>query len=314
MKTVRWERVVLLIILLGATTIGTAVGTEGVGGDCDVYCKNCTDCTEKLYEKQGGRVCLSQNIEIDEPWYSFKRKSDEISCIYLTRHSENVIFDCKGHQIKRREGRMTTALSMRRTTNITIENCIIRGFENGIRVEGGRKNIIRNNSIINTRIGIQTGVLFEINFESSDENLIEMNRIINKKLKKESTGVKIGGKGNIVKENVIENYSTGVLLLPSSHETILKKNNVSFNYYGIEEAASGIFIENRVCKNIIKDIKATEGVFINNVCDDSVRDPTQCSPCGTTKDDGKKIDEWIVVIVIMVVVVVIVIYIMKNKK
>jgi parallel beta-helix repeat protein len=94
-------------------------------------------------------------------------------------NADNIIFDCQDHFIKCTEGcdatTNTIGIRINNQSNVTIQNCYIYNFTEGIRLEvGAANNLITNNYLYNNSDGI------EINFAGGNNitrNIIDQNLV-----------------------------------------------------------------------------------------------------------------------------------------
>jgi parallel beta-helix repeat protein len=113
-------------------------------------CINCTDCSEKIaLVSAGGTVRLISNIT-----------NQDGTCILIPR--SDVTFDCQNHLIDGDNdwegyGIYVDASSYGDINNVTIRNCNIRQFDDGIYLDGSSSYVVENSSIVDTTVSDNRG-------------------------------------------------------------------------------------------------------------------------------------------------------------
>jgi parallel beta-helix repeat protein len=109
------------------------------------------------------------------------------SCIIIK--SENVALNCQGHSIIGSNQLQTSGIfsDIRKTK---IEDCIIRGFENGIYLKNSNESFIVNNILTKNNLGV--------NIESSANVIVSLNKV-----NKNEKGFSFSGENGVISNNEI---------------------------------------------------------------------------------------------------------------
>ena len=168
---------------------------------------------------------ISECSLIDKSYETYILKNDIISstayCFYIT--ATNVVIDCQNHKIDGKgSGYYGIAIIsfVPRVTNVTIKNCVVQGWKEGIWVTRSDLNNLQNLSLSSNEFGIE--------LESSGSNTITNINTYNNKyygiILKYSNSNKI--------ENVSsENNDVGIVLWSSDYNQVrnsIIKNNRAF--------------------------------------------------------------------------------------
>jgi len=171
-------------------------------------------------------------------------------CINI--RADNVILDCKGYMIYDPENMLAgpNALSTfisrgvySNKNNITVKNCIIKGWHRGIEFYTTHNGNIYNNELYNNKY-------YDIYLNKNENTNITENKIHNNKY---GTGIKLGytAKGTIADNNIYSNKLQGIYLVRSTYNTIMD-NEIKNNKYGIKMynvARYNIIKNNRIVSN-----------------------------------------------------------------
>ncbi|MEM4647924.1 MAG: right-handed parallel beta-helix repeat-containing protein, partial [Candidatus Pacearchaeota archaeon] len=222
---------------------------EGCTYSCPIAiectCNSCEDCMNKLNDPSCTEVKLINDII----------NIDRNPCINIS--FSNKIFDCQNYSIIKNETLILpeyTAILINPTSNITIKNCNIGGFDNAILLRGVRYNISQNtfgsiNIINNTLFNNSKAITYSEEIEIYDSQ-IENNTLIDNIF-----GIKFKGSNNIIRNNKIR----------GKYNNATHKETIGIMIY--QPSRSTLIDNNIVCKHVY-DIKAdTDARGIQNYCD-----------------------------------------------
>ncbi|MEM5800836.1 MAG: NosD domain-containing protein, partial [Candidatus Aenigmatarchaeota archaeon] len=176
---------------------------------CQQYISSCSDLNQP-----NTYYCLNQSI-LD---------SSSIACINIS--ANNITLDCQGYTIDGTSTSDTYGIYISRSssqnTNITIKNCIVTGWDDGIHLE-----YANNNSIINSNFSFNVFAGFYL-YKSSN------NYIINSVFNNNSEGIYHDYSSNNYIINSIVNFNggEGIYLEAGSNNQIIN-STFNFNYYGM---------------------------------------------------------------------------------
>ena len=190
--------------------------------------------------------------------------STDTVCIDIT--ANDVVLDCQGNMIDGFEKTYGTygirvSRPSQENTNVTIKNCYVRDWQNGIYLVNADNNLILNNTANSNTRGIYpaisdkntlinntaNGNLMGIYLYPSDNNILSGNRVSSNHY-----GIHIhSSDNNIVSDNTATYNVRGMDLHHMSSNNIIFNNNASNNYQGIylESASNNIFSNNTVNSN-----------------------------------------------------------------
>ena len=218
-----------------------------------------------------------------------------------------ITLDCQGNSITGSKDNIEDGIYLKDKTGVTIKNCAIANFNNGIHLIGSSNNsIIKNNLSSNLYSGIYSyssnnnkisgnvvnlNEYFGIHIGSSSNNDLTENIVNSNKY----TGIHIEGmdsfpsSNNRIINNIANSNNFGIYLFESSSNT-LTNNTANLNKENgiiLEDSFSNSFIKNRACSNVKEDIRIWKGVVhtglentgTENKCSSSTGD-IQCNiPC-----------------------------------
>jgi len=198
--------------------------------------------------------------------------------------ASDIVLDCGGHKIIGPGGH--NGIHLEGWVGVTIKNCIIKGFENGIYLRWSDGNTLSNNT---ASTNSQSGIAI---YESGD-NIIRDNE-----LSYNLDGLKImsgeyGSGRSITDNNIAHNTNNGIHLegqyetsisgnevtsngrgihLRWSYDNTLSNNEIRSNTYGIDSTANSdnAFNSNIVCDNTTYDFYSDnwgESTGFDNTCD-----------------------------------------------
>jgi parallel beta-helix repeat protein len=213
---------------------------------------------------------------------------------------DNTIFDCEAQELNPILGQGSysekTAINLTNKRNVTIRNCIIQGWDNGIYLFNSSYNTLKNNKITkNTYRGVYLRELSNNNIIL--DNLINEtvhymadhnkglyiyssyhNKLINNTITKNIYGVYfLFSYNNTLINNTINNNShSGYYSFSDGGNESLIGNTVNNNQFGIRLGGPHILIKNRACSNNETDIACAGGStgfgnYFNKVqCSDNI--------------------------------------------
>jgi len=191
--------------------------------------------------------------------------------------ANNIIFDCDNNYIVGPgDQNGVPAISIVQKTGVTIKNCRIKWYGDGIKNSQSNKNIITDNTIVNIKgtgisLSDSNSNVISNNFVSNygkygddifGEHGISLdtsnyNKVSNNFVSKQrALGIDLSSsENNVVSYNtVFNNEHSGISLLNENHQNTIMENNISYNVkYGI--LLSGGANENIIWKNNIIDNK-----------------------------------------------------------
>ena len=211
--------------------------------------------------------------------------SSETACMNIT--ANNVVFDCQGHIIDGIDGGSTYGIyayrSSNEVTNITIKNCNVSDWDDGIHFERADNNTFINNTVIsnknyafeiyrssnNTLINntVRNNGWSGIEFYHSSYNTIKGNAALNNS----NEGFYIEGDGyesTLINNTAINNSNNGFYLSECDNVTFIN-NTANYNTRGVYLSGTddGEFINNTANYNDFSGFHfdwAYYNVFINN--------------------------------------------------
>ncbi len=231
--------------------------TKYVSSSCE--CSSCSECNTKLKDPHCKVVTLINNI------------STTSNCIII-QNLENKTFDCNWNKIVGSESYPTIpadqdngnyGIEITNSKNITIQNCRIYNFNDGIHVSYSNHinvwgNIITNTSDDGLQASYSNVVIFLSNTISNVSNdgislgetnssTISINSISNCL----SSGIDIShGNNNTIKENKIYNTNDGINLWHTSSDNKIVSNKIYNVKYAIISSDGTIGPNNLVYNNL----------------------------------------------------------------
>ncbi len=128
------------------------------------YCHTCTDCNNKIASTTPGDVVYLLNDIIDQNG----------DCFNILNKTD-ITFDCQGHKINGDNDSIGNGIYLNNggnSGNITISNCEISGFDNGLYIDNSNNNIIIKNTIKNNN--------YDVNLSLSTGNIFYNNSFISR--------------------------------------------------------------------------------------------------------------------------------------
>ncbi|MCK4670840.1 MAG: right-handed parallel beta-helix repeat-containing protein, partial [Nanoarchaeota archaeon] len=179
-----------------------------------------------------------------------KNLTGTITCITIGAH--NVVFDCAGYTITGNYSTGTYGVSSTGKANITVKNCDIFNFSNGIFIQGSNNatllnNTLRNNSAYGISLSSQTNsrILNNTLYNNSDGNIITTSsshgaQIINNNVTDSSGGwgIYVGTsqnsslRDNVANGNSITYYFVDVDNVSSTNDVVLGSTSFGFSVRG----------------------------------------------------------------------------------
>lgn len=136
--------------------------------------------------------------------------------------ADDIILDCAGHRIS---GSGTgNGISLTDRTDVTIENCVVSGFENGIHVVGSSNNALTSNTVYNNDFGVYL-------VESSDNSITGNVAYDNNQI-----GIYLYDRCNnndVLNNEAYANSVTGLLVSSDSDGNTLESNTAYDNKNGL---------------------------------------------------------------------------------
>lgn len=164
--------------------------------------------------------------------------------------ADNLIFDCNGKTITGSGSGIGFLLDTKK--GITIKNCNILNFGNGVMLRFSTNNELNKNNINNNGVGIS------LSSSANNHNLIISNTI-----KSNQVGVQLTQSDyNQVFGNIIDKNSNYGLIIDGSSFSELKQNTITNNFNGIylDSCSSSYLYDNYVCRNSYKDFQCTDSL------------------------------------------------------
>ncbi|PKM92100.1 MAG: hypothetical protein CVU81_02285 [Euryarchaeota archaeon HGW-Euryarchaeota-1] len=305
----KMKKINLIVTILIVVSISTSVSAE----ICE--CNSCKDCTEKLSDDLCSEVRLINDINLLHK----EEFVDEKKCIVISE-SANKVFDCQENEIKFNK---TLAFSMDGVTgvyivysrNVTIKNCGISGFVEGIAIGLTNDSNIRDNAVSSNLVGISVkkfaynNMIFNnkcflndigMDVTQSSYNKISKNLIFSNGVLTDHGGgllLKVDTNFNEIADNKIyNNIGDGISIIgyvaciggrgcPESKKVIGNKlinNEITNNTYGIVSILSELAAySNNVCGNVKSDFNSSDWM-------DSRGNDNTCDNPNGWNDDGKE--------------------------
>ncbi|MEM3407886.1 MAG: DUF2341 domain-containing protein, partial [Nitrososphaerota archaeon] len=194
------------------------------------YCNSCEECNDALNNNNCIIVYLNSDIF----------NSPE-TCINNPENFNNKVFDCQGHVIDGNLNINTKGIFLNKKENVSIKNCIITDFEDGIEfIETPNSNII-NNTISNNLIN-------GIKLNSNSNNAI----ILKNYFYNNTYGLILTDADNslVYNNTFINNINSSIILFNESELNLLSNNLIS---YGLNGITFWLVSNNRIEKNLIKN-------------------------------------------------------------
>lgn len=200
----------------------------------------------------------------------------------LTVDADGITLDCNGHTIK---GDSTgRGISLQNKSNVTVKNCNLQSFSNGIVLEQSSNNVLFNNKANdNSYIGIRL-------YESSDDTLInntannnyfrgiELSRSHDNTLSNDTAsnndnyGIVLNvSSGNILSNNTANNNDNYGICFWGGSGNILTNNTVNYNYPSgilLHSDSANILTGNTVNNN------SWDGIILYGATSDTLTDNT----------------------------------------
>jgi len=205
--------------------------------------------------------------------------------------ASDVVIDCNGYGIYGDNTSGGFGIVVDSVDNVTIHNCTIKYFGEGIALFGSNGSTITNNHLDSNGVGsIGTGILMiESNYTTVQNNLIEndlgngiyvllgnLNTIANNELINNYYGMLVeGSNNNSIEDNICNENLEGIVLSDSSNYNTLLRNTVNrnelFGIYLTGPSMHNYLIENTVSQNyggpsygILIDTGADNNTLTNN--------------------------------------------------
>ena len=183
----------------------------------------------------------------------------------FTIETENVTLDCAGHSISGLSG---SGYGVNNTGHnyVTVKNCNIAGFGNGIDFEStSYGTIINNTASLNSNDGI------ELDSGSGTDNIIANNTASSNG----NYGISLGGgsSGNIVTDNTADSNTYGIVFDSSSNSTATNNTANSNSQYGIYLTSSS----NIIVSNNIAGSNGVLGIYVESSSNNTVSNNTLSS-------------------------------------
>jgi hypothetical protein len=205
----------LLPALLGILLAGSAQAAT-------TQCNSCSDCTNKIAAAAAGdTVQLTATI----PNYVGPSGS---ACISFNG-KDNIIFDCLGNTINGDHRGVNEGIMLSEanggSVNVTIRNCIIYDFQNGITVSSGSNNTLES---ISSTSNNDSGIGLDSSWYSTVMNA-------NVSMQHEGFGLSVNNASYSSFTNIVSNYNTqshGILMINTNNSIVRKVTSRNNNLYG----------------------------------------------------------------------------------
>jgi parallel beta-helix repeat protein len=274
-----------ILIIIGIITVVFLFNYPKLKMDCEIFSDiTSSEITHCGSISSNGVYLLKQDI------------CSSKNCIVI--NSDNVELDCDKHTIFGPEYGFSLGISFTNRSDITIKNCFIKGFSNGVYIGGSINNIIIHNTIDSFNQGISL-------WSRSNDNTIKENTLIGNG----DAGIGIHySNNNIVSNNYVQhNGDSGIFLayanssrifnntatkngfgirLGSSYDNVIFDNILTDNHRGIfttEFTSNNTVKNNKICSNSDWDLKCDQRDDIidegNNMCKELYNCLINCVPC-----------------------------------
>ncbi|MEM4366565.1 MAG: right-handed parallel beta-helix repeat-containing protein [Candidatus Anstonellales archaeon] len=230
-------------------------------------CSDCDSCFEALNNETCDAVQLTQNIDYPS------------TCIDNPEGFSNKVLDCQGYRIEGKEG-AGSGVYVSSKTNVTVKNCVISGFENGIKLEYVNNSSVLNNTVYNnSNAGIyvyysksntisnntlSNNSVYGIYMIASHYNIVEENKIYGN----HELGINlVYSNNNEIRNNEIQTTSIAILPFWSDSNTF-ESNIINNSGYGfdLQVGTQNTFKNNIIthCSQGIRLLYANNTSLINN--------------------------------------------------
>lgn len=219
--------------------------------------------------------------------------------------ADGITLDCAGHSITGTGS--GTGISLEDRTGVTVKNCHVSNFENGIRVIRSPNNTLEKNDVSDNVVnGIV--VAFVSHGTRLVENTVNRNRtgivvrfdsngntIVGNTVNENFHGLLVvGSQNNVITDNTAsDNGNNGIFLLRGSHENTIRRNTANGNVRAgikIWDSNDNIVEANTANGNGVSDADVGSlgnGIGIALSFDSSRNEITGNWACGNTNEDGQ---------------------------
>jgi len=155
--------------------------------------------------------------------------------------ASDITLDCNGSSITGDSVSNVVGIKSSGYSGVTIENCEISGFRQGILSSNGNNNYILNNTVNNNS-------QYGIGIRQADDYTIQHNKITNSSIAIRA----VSSSGNIIDNNtIISPHNKGIALGDADSNNITDNTIENADVYGIYLYSAGVFSNNLVQGNII---------------------------------------------------------------
>ena len=163
------------------------------------------------------------------------------TCITITSGGSNSTLDCQGRTINGSNSSNSIGVYLSSATGVTVKNCVITNFVEGIRLDYSNNNTFTGNTVRSDHFGMY--------FYSSSNNTLTSNTA-----NSNDYGIILDASSNnntLTSNTANSNGYGGIILEGNSNNNTLAGNNASLNDYGISVYSSNniVFSGNTACNN-----------------------------------------------------------------
>lgn len=155
-----------ILILISLLIVTQFVAGYDVIGSGTCNCLSCSDCKDALEDTINCNVLVKLTINI---------VNISSTCINEPETGDNKIFDCDGHIIDGTDEGNKRGIYMQKQDNVTIRNCIISDFDEGILLIEGFNSTLEYNNLFSNQYGIYFDAIGDFNI--INDNIVCNNTI-----------------------------------------------------------------------------------------------------------------------------------------
>ncbi|MDD5416771.1 MAG: NosD domain-containing protein [Candidatus Aenigmarchaeota archaeon] len=225
--------ILIFVIILSSTSYSYNITANGL------YCGSCSDCTDAINNVTTNVTYLNASI------------STTSTCINSPSSFNNEIFDCQGYTIDGDDsGVSDRGILINTKNNVTVRNCIITDFYEGLRISSSSyNNTLYNNTVTSNTRGIY--LYTSSKYNNVTNNTVNANTVY---------GIYIAGASNntFINNSIVSNTNYGLYMTPAydstgSDNNTFFTNNFSDNIYNFLAESLGTHYHNIIDSSNIID-------------------------------------------------------------